>query len=221
MVKVKNQYEKKAREAAKRLDRARASGDQLSFLPDEVVPDDVAAKTGAVGRPPGARNKVSSQMRDFLISKGYDAPEHALAQMAGLASRDDAILTAMQATERLLAWAGDGKYQTIMKEGKSVRTKQPWSASPDKMLAVFMQIYTIQLRALDALLPYIGAKVTPDVVNNNTNQIIIGMSHPPAPGATGQDRKSGPPPQRKKKTEQNQDVIDADVIHSDAEDRTE
>ena len=221
MVKAKNRYEVKAREAAARLDRARASGAQLSFLPDEAVPADVAAKTGAVGRPKGAKNKVSSQMRDFLLASGYDAPEHALAQMAGLASRDDAILTAMQATERLLAWAGDGKYQTIMKEGKSVRTKQPWTASPSQMLATFMQIYTIQLRALDALLPYVGAKVTPDVIGNTTNQIIIGMSHPPAPGAAGQDRKSGPPAQRKKKTEQNQDVIDADVIHSDAKDRTE
>lgn len=219
MAKPKNQYERDAREAAARLDRAREAGQQLTFLPDEEPASDVPAKPG---RPEGAKNKVSNQMREFLASKGYDMPENVLAQMAGLASRQDAIMTAIEHTERILTWAHDGA--TEKKKGGGER---PSKASAARRLAVFMQVYTIQLRAADALLPYGAAKVTPDVTNNNqTVQVFQVPAAPARPGdgarvVEGRSGGKSEPPPMPKEIEQKQALTNPADANSDDKSRTE
>lgn len=164
MAKPNNWYETQVREAAARIDAARDAGQQLTLLPDEGRAGDQVDQERGVGRPKGAKGKVSSQMRDWLAGEGYRMPEDMLAQMAGLGGERDAVVAAMAATERVLGWAYDGHTTT----GK-VR------------LATFMQIYTIQLRAAEALLPYGAPKATPDVtVNQTTNVIVPAMPSRPA-----------------------------------------
>lgn len=225
MAKLNNQFEKDARLAAERLDRARAAGEQLTFLPDEEPAADLPAKAG---RPEGSKNKVSNQMREFLAAKGYDMPENMLAQMAGLASREDAILTAMQAAERILAWAADGstRRRNVGTKAKPKYESEPWEASAEHRLSVFMQVYTIQLRAADALLPYGAAKVTPDVTNNN---LVIPIMQMPAPSRPGDNArviegrsggKSAPPPMPQE-SKQKQEVNNPVGRGSDGESRTE
>lgn len=194
MAKPKNSFEVMARSAAERLDKVRAEGEQLSLLPDEPGRTVAEAGAGQVGRPRGAKNKVSNQMREFLSASGYQMPEDMLAQMAGLATREDAILTAMQNAERVLAWAYDGATKKVKGKGEV-----PAGPSASARLATFLQLYTVQLRAADALLPYGAPKATPDVqVNQHVNVVVpVQQGQPgdtarvvsPAPGG-----RMAPPP---------------------------
>lgn len=179
MAKAKNGFERLASDAAKNLDRAHAMGEQLSLLPGE--PD-----TASIADPSArGKGKTGSQLRSMLAQRGLRMPEDVLAEMAGLASSQDAFLTAMARTEQLVAWA--------WKDG---------TATPVQRLNLFMQIYTAQLRALDALLPYGLAKVTPDAAPTHVTQVIVsgGGSGQAQPGAnrardvTPQDRRIAPPP---------------------------
>jgi len=161
-----NSFEALAAKAATRLDQARAQGEQLSLLADA---DPGLPSDGRVAR---GKGKAMSQMREFLASKGYRLPEEALAQMAGLASRDDAVMAAMVTAERVTTWAFAGQMD---KGGNDLK------ASPAALLRAFEMAYTVQLRALDALMPYGLAKVTPDGVA----QPIVNITMPAAPADAG------------------------------------
>lgn len=156
-----------AADAARRLDAARDAGEQLSFLPDEPgrTPAEVAAdEAGAPakgGRPKGALGKGSSQLRDWLAARGFRMPEAQLAEIAGLASSEGAMITAMRDAERLLTWA----YADADGLGKV--------PSPEQRLSTFLQLYAMQLRAADALLPYGTPKASPDVQVNQAVQLVI------------------------------------------------
>ncbi|MBW4710722.1 hypothetical protein KX928_23275 [Roseobacter sp. YSTF-M11] len=176
MAKPKNSFEDLARDAAKRIEDARDLNDQLTFLPDVSE----AAEPGegkAVGRPKGAQNKGSSQMREWLAANGHQMPEDMLAQMAGLNSRDPAIVQAMNQTEQVLAWAfQNAKWQGGKKDG------QRMLPTPTQKVELFKSLYTILLRASEALLPYGTPKASPDVqVNQQTTVIMPAM--PSQPGA--------------------------------------
>ena len=67
------------------------------LLPDAPAPDVVDRK---VGRPAGAKNKGSSQMRDWLAARGYRLPEEVLVEMAGMATTQDVFTWAMVQAER-------------------------------------------------------------------------------------------------------------------------
>ena len=153
MAKPKNSFEVMAQEAARRIDQARAAGEQLTFLPDEAGAPPVDTVERKAGRPVGAKNKASSQMRDWLTAHGYRMPEDQLAQMAGLASTDSAIVTAMQQAEQVLTWAFAGSKD---KDGAAVLP------GPRQRMAMFSQLYTQMLRAADALLPFGAPKAAPD-----------------------------------------------------------
>ncbi|MBU2867024.1 hypothetical protein [Pacificibacter marinus] len=223
MAKAKNTFEKMASDAATRLEKVRAAGEQLALLPDEAGNTPAQAGNAAKGRPKGAKNKGSTQMRDWLASKGYAMPEDMLAQMAGLAKSQDAMVTAMENTERVLSWAYDGA--TKAKKGGGT---QPDTPSGAQRLATFLHLYAVQLRAADALLPYGAPKATPDVqVNQNTTVIV--PAQPVQPTRAG-DHALDVTPVRKgrmmpadvaQEIEQNQQVNKSPNGVSDAESRTE
>ncbi|WP_420415821.1 hypothetical protein [Marinovum algicola] len=220
MAKAKNSFEVMARDAAARLDKARDAGEQLTFLPDEAGSLVDVSEDRAVGRPKGAKGKVSNQMRDWLATKGYRMPEDVLAQMAGLASSGDAVLAAMERAELVLAWAYDGA-----KRNKTGGGTEPVVPTGAERRETFMQLYTIQLRAADALLPYGAPKATPDVsVNQNVN-VVVPVAPTPGHGAetardvTPQRGRIGGrmvPADVRHEMMQNQEVSESDEGNSDA-----
>lgn len=211
MAKPNSSFEELARDAGKRIEDARAAGEQLTFLPDEPQPDESErAKRG--------KGKATSQLRDWCASRGLRMPEDVLIEMAGMASTEDAFLTAMARTEQLLAWA---------QAGAVGRKGAPVEPSTSLRLATFQFVYTAQLRAVEALLPYGLGKVTPDPAPQVTVPIHL---HAPAPVAvrpgdlardvTPQPRRFGPPPMPHQ-IQQNQEVAAHPVAASAAKDRTE
>lgn len=140
MAKPDNRFQAMAKDAADRLDRAREAGEQLRLLPEE--PDSGAAPVPvAAGR--GKGKGQISQVRRWLAAQGHRQPEEVLAEMAGLASSEDAFTTAMVRAEQVMLWAGA-------------------SLQPKGRIDLFLQIYAAQLRAADALMPYGAAKVASD-----------------------------------------------------------
>lgn len=219
-----NRYEQLAREAAERIDRQRAAGEQLTFLADEPRPGGAVATTGdGAGGDGGSgkrgKGRVSSQMRDWLEHRGYRLPEDVLVQMAGMASRDDAVLTAMQAAERVLTWAYDVD---------EVPAKTPRVPSPSRRIEVFMQLYTIQLRAAEALLPYGAPKATPDVTVNPNVTFVVPVQPSGAVDRGGAARDVTPrpgsrmaPPPMPVANQRNQQVSGSTRDASDVNSRTE
>lgn len=220
-----NQFEALARDAAGRIAASRDLAEQLTLLPDEAAP----VQGGEAGRPKRGQGKALNQMRDWLAARGYRMPEDVLAEMAGLASREDAILTAMVQAERILAWSGEGAANRVFKVGIGhVELEGPWKPSPDQKLATFMQIYATMLRAADALMPYGTPKASPDVTNNvQVNQIVVAGAAPVAADrpvqardVTPQARRIAPPP-LPGEIVGNQGLAPMRVAPSDGQDRTE
>lgn len=228
-------YEALAREAADRIDQARQLGEQLTFLPDEGPAPAVQGGEGGEGdgsgrtRGPG---KALSQMRTFLASKGWRMPEETLAEMALLASSEDAFLAAMMRAEQVLAWAATGADNREW-TGKGWVTSRdpetgealPWQPTAKDRLATFQFVYTAALRAADALMPYGTPKVTPDQVNNTqVTQIIMPGSAAPGDAARpieGRATSRTAPPPLPGATEQNQEVTDAETVRTPKGARTE
>jgi len=218
MAKAKNSFEEAAIEAAKRISNARDAGEQLTFLPDEDGSAVDLGRDKPAGRQKGSKNKVSNQMREWLADKGYQMPEDVLAQMAGLASSDDAILTAMRATERVMLWGYAGAAGT---------KGDPAKPTGAQRVNLFTQIFTIQLRAADALLPYGAPKATPDVTVQQAIQINV-PSAPAVADTVAAARVINPPKGQRMvpldvaiNNEQKQPLTESDLEKSDAESRTE
>lgn len=213
MAKPKNQFAEEAQEVAERLQRARDRGEQL-VLPGDLAPAAEPAK-GAGGRGPG---KVKSQLREWLLARGFRAPEDVLAELAGLSQPEGLIVAAMRETEQILAWAFDGA--EIPKGGVKAATAR-------MRLDLFTTILATRMRAADALMPYVAPKISPDVVQQiNATQIVM----PAAPSAavergdqardvTPQGRRIGPPPMPWD-MQQNQEVSEGDPEGSDGKART-
>lgn len=144
-------FEDMARDAARSIDAAREAGQQMSFLVDADAALAEAPADG--GRTPRGKGKATSQLRDWLAARGMRLPEQVLAELAGLTSREDAILTAMANAERVLAWA---------EAGATPAKGAPAAATLAQRLQVFQVVYSASVRAAEALLPYGLAKVTPD-----------------------------------------------------------
>ena len=168
MAKAKNSFEAMAQKASKRLDEVRAAGQQLTFLPDEDGSAVDLVEDRAPGRPKGAKGKVSNQMRDWLAAQGFAMPEDVLAKMAGLDQAEDPVLGTMAQAELVLAWAFDGA--TKKKKGGGTEPQMPTAGA---RMSMFAQLYTIRLRATDALLPYGAPKATPDVVQQQVVQVVV------------------------------------------------
>jgi hypothetical protein len=225
MTKPNTQFEELAREAAERIEAAKAAGEQLTFLPDEP-------QQGEGGRPPRGKGKATSQMREWLASKGFRLPEDVLAEMAGLASSEDAFLTAMARTEQVLAWAMSGGRDVVqvIKDGALVEKELDNRPTTGQRLATFQFVYTAQLRAVEALMPYGLAKVTPDAVQQPPVTLIVQggstVAQVPAQGPdqardiTGSARRLAPPPMPHEMLK-NQQLAPAPIRRADDGARTE
>ena len=203
-----NSFEALAREAVANVEAARAAGEQLSFLPDEAQRD---------GRKPRGAGKATSQMRDWLASKGFRLPEDVLAEMAGLAGSDDAFMAAMKRAEQVLAWA---------RASSSGDKAEPSMAA---RIETFKFVFTAQLRAAEALAPYGLAKLTPDVAVQQSVPVVFAPGATAAPGqkagdgardVTPQARRIAPPPMPRE-MKQNQGLAKDDVDTSDGDIRTQ
>ena len=220
-----NQFEEMAVSAVRSIENSRDLARQLTLLPDEV--EGAALVEGA--RPKRGQGKALNQMREWLASKGYRLPEDVLAEMAGLTSREGAMIAAMVQTEQILAWAGDGAVNLMFKPGIGhVEMEGPWRPTPEVKRATFMQVYATMLRAAEAMLPYGAPKVTPDAGGGTVvNQIVVqgGAAAPVSGPATARDvtpnaRRIVPPPMPGE-VQQIQEVSASVAARSDGEARTE
>lgn len=204
MAKVENQWQAQAAEAAKRIDAARELG-QLSLFPGDAGAEDPEAE-GSTGR---GKGKALSKLREVLAARGLRMPEDVLAHVAALDHPQGPVIAALEKAEIVaLAIYGHGQ-------------------APAKVrLDLFNQFYAQSVRALDALLPYGLAKVTPDVQVGQAVQVVV------MPGGQGQQgaamardvtpkpARMAPPPLPGQIVE-NQGLGDAARKASDASDRTE
>lgn len=222
MAKPNSSYEELARDAAARLNDAQAHGQQLTFLHDEPKPGETAKAARGKG-------KATSQLRDWLAVRGLRLPEDVITEMAGLASSGDAMLTAMAAAEKMMAWAQAGaasEMAWVNEAGEDKKRALRTEPTLAERVEAFKFFYTIQLRAAEALLPYGLAKITPDVAVPQAVQVVVMPGGGAAPASaqardvTPQDKRLGPPPMPWEMP-QNQQVSDADVSLSDVSDRTE
>ncbi|RIA01350.1 hypothetical protein D1122_01430 [Cereibacter sphaeroides] len=211
MAKPKDQFEAMARDAAERIEAARAEGQQLALLPDEPQEGDSERATRGKGR-------VNSQLRAWLTARGYRMPEDVLAEIAGLTTRDDVFTHAMAQAERVLAWAERGAVGA--KGAPAVQTMT-------QRIETFRLVFTAALRAAEAAAPYGLAKVTPDVNVQQAVQVVVmpGGSAPADRPAQARDvspqaRRMAPPPMPGQ-IEQNQQVTGSGLGASDGARRTD
>lgn len=219
MAKPRNSFEVMARTAALRIDEARQMGQQLTFLDDEAGAPVVDTVERKAGRPAGAKSKGSNQMREWLADRGYRMPEDVLAQMAGLANGPDAMVAAMEAAERVLTWAYAGAGRD--KDGNAILP------TPSQRLAMFAQLYTTQLRAAEALLPYGTPKASPDVQVQDNRTFILAARPSSGGDRAASARDVTPPMDRRmmpadvaRQIERNQQVKDVGPDAADDERRT-
>lgn len=193
MAKPNSLFEAEARDAADRIEAAKAAGAQLTFLPDEPGAD-------GAGRPARGKGKATSQMREWLASKGFRMPEDVLAEMAGLTSREDVFLTAMATTERVLGWAESGGRQVgyVQKDGVLHERELDNRATTGQRLATFQFVFTACLRAAEALLPYGLAKVTPEDAPAAPVQVNVYSGSAPAQAPRGPDQARDVTPQARR-----------------------
>ena len=186
-------WDRAAREAAERVDAAREMGEQLVLLP-EMDADDGAGEAESDGPARRGPGKAQSTLRQFMAAKGYRAPEEMLAELAGMATREDVIVQAMARAEQLVAWQFDGAVR-VMPSGTEVPAKPTASAR----LEAFKLFYSAAVRAAEALLPYGLAKVQADVsvTHNATTIVMPGAAAPARPGDDARvvsGRRMAPPP---------------------------
>ena len=227
MAKARNQYERQARRAAARIDRDRGLAEQLTFLSEPGAAglpagrdQDVGAVGKPRGRPAGAKNKGSSQLRQWLAEQGYVLPEEQIAQIAGLTGGSgDVVAETIARAERLMAWAYDGAHI-----GKGAAPKP----TAHMRLEVFKFLYASARQAAEALLPYGTPKAAPEVAVNQTVNVLVptgpGAAHRPGDGARVVSPASNgrmTPPPLPNEMQQEQQVSEDDPDGSDAESRTE
>lgn len=220
MARPNTPFEAMARDAMGNIEAARAAGEQLTFLPDEP-------KAGPDGRPPRGKGKATAQLRDYLAAQGMRLPEAVLIEMAGMASTEDAFMNALARTEQVLAWAQAGARDVIevVKDGVLITHELDTRPTLQARLQTFQFVFTAQLRAAEALLPYGLGKITPDTGAVISNTIVMPGAQVPDRGAaardiTPQDRRMAPPPMPME-MQQNQGLADAPLSRSDADIRTE
>lgn len=216
-----SQFEDLAAQAARNIDVARAAGQQLTLLPEDVAP----AAEGA--RPPRGKGKITSQLRDWCAAKGYRMPEDQLIQIAGMASTEDVFIFAMQRTEQVLAWAEAGARQTaqVIRDGALIEVTLDTSATMAQRVTLFTTIYAAAVKAADSLLPYGLGKVTPDAPMAIPVPVFVaspsrGHAADQARDVTPSARRISPPPMPNT-MQQNQTLSESASGQSDADSRTE
>lgn len=202
MAKARNQWEAEAASMAQRIDEARAAGQQLGLFGDDAA--EVEAKGGR------GKGKALSSLREILARRGLRQPEDVLAHIAALDDPEGPVMAALKKAEAVaLALYGHAQAPAKVK------------------LDLFQQFYGHSLRALDALLPYGLAKVTPDAAPVQATQINV-YAGQPAPQEDAAKAVSAPaaplrlaPPPMPHEIKQNQSVTVSPGSHSDADTWTE
>jgi hypothetical protein len=203
MAKAENQWQREAAAVAARIDAARETGQLSLFEGDEGGGDGAGSAAGKRGK-----GKALSSLRDLLAARGLRMPEEVLANIAALDDPEGPVMAALKKAEAVaLALYGHG------------------SAPATVRLRLFEVFFAESRRALDALLPYGLAKITPDVQVQAVQ--IVQMPAPSAPrgGDVARDitptpARFGPPPMPEP-IEQNQRLGNSPLPASDASDRTE
>lgn len=220
-----SKFDELARDAAERIEAAKAAGEQFTFLPDEPQPGDSAkAKRG--------KGKATSQLRDWCAARGLRLPEDVLIEMAGMASTEDAMLTCMAKAEQMLAWAQAGAATEdtwVNAEGDLKKRHLRTQPTMAERVEAFKLFYATQLRAAEALLPYGLGKVTPDVAVTAAVQVVMpGAVAPqaaPRGPETARDVTPRPgriaPPPMPHQIEQNQGLSGSQMPVADGKARTE
>jgi hypothetical protein len=155
-----NQFQQQAAEAARRIERAREL-EQLSLFPGDPSAED--ARAGGRGK-----GKAMSTLRSLMAQRGHRMPEDVLAHIGALDDPEGPEMAALKKAEAVaLALYGHAEAPA------SVR------------LRLFETFYAATLRALDAMLPYGLAKITPDAAPVQATQVIIygGPGQSPVQGA--------------------------------------
>lgn len=238
MSKTERETEELARSAAERIDEDRAQGRQLGLLPDPELPvlggsGEAGADGGAggkgVGRPAGAKNKGSSQLREWMAARGLRMPEDVISEMAGLnAAGHDAFGFALAQTERLLAHVGGAAVNRIWTPDKGhVVLAEAWKPSPGEFIDTFRFFYGMARQAAADLMPYGTPKASPDVQVNQAVFVNVpaGPSRPVDRGDGARDvtpaARRMVPADVKRKNERKQQVDGTPAPHSDGSIRTD
>lgn len=203
MAKAENHWQREAAAVAARIDAARDTGQLSLFDGDEGGGDGAGVAAGKRGK-----GRALSSLREILAARGLRMPEEVLANIAGLDDPEGPVMAALKKAESVaLALYGHGQAPAAVR------------------LRLFEGFYAETRRALDALLPYGLAKITPEV---NVQAVqIVQMPAPSAPRGgdlardiTPQPRRFGPPPMPHE-MQQNQPLNNSPLPPSDASDRTE
>jgi len=207
MAKARNQWEREAAAMAERIDNARAAGEQLALF--GAAQDPEAEGEGAAGG--RGKGKAMSKLRELLAARGLRQPEDVLASVAALDDPEGLVMACLKKAEAVaLAIYGHAQAPAKVK------------------LDLFQQFYAQGIRALDALLPYGLAKVTPDVQVSQAVQVVMmpgaggAVAHGPAMArdVTPQPRRMAPPP-LPGQIEQNQGLSGLSDGATDGQSRTE
>lgn len=227
MPKPDNQWQELAREAAESVDRQREMGQQLGLFREAAVPAEADEASRAPGRPKGAKNKGTSQLRDWLAARGWSMPEDRLAELAALTTDLDVWSFAIARAEQLLAWMAQGSKKYLFKAGVG-HIAVEWEPSPEDKREAFKLIYASILEANKAMMPFVAPKVTPDL-NVSQQTTFIMPVQPAAQGdavAAARDVTPGRgvrmvPADVREEIVQKQGLGDQENPGSDAEIRTE
>lgn len=175
-----SKFEDMARDAAARILQSSEMAEQLTLLPGLGDAEDAAARPR--GRGVAKRNKG---LGVWLRANGYQDPGERLAELANLNTTLDPITAAIARCEQAAVGLG--------------------ITDPAQKLGLFQTMFAAQMRALEALAPYVHAKASPDappppavVVHMNQG----GSVQPgdgarlvnPAPAASGLGVSFAPPP---------------------------
>lgn len=237
---MERQADQLAADAARRVERMREVGDQLSlFGPPVPLPPAGEGEAGEqgkrIGRPPGARNKVKAALRDLMAAQGWRDPAQQLAYLAGLNSREDPFLVALGRAETLVAASEDGgaesedalaRAERLLERARGseerkiamralAAAEERAASRADRVVSLAGAILREMRQAADSLMPYVFAKLTPDVTDARQQMFVQVL----AGGAEGSARaigaRVGPPPMPSAIVEGNQGVASAAGAQSD------
>ena len=141
----RTQFEKLAEAAAERILASADMAQQLTLLPHEAE-----AETAASGRGRGKRKRGLGQ---WLAAQGYHDPGERLAELANLNTDLDPLTAAIARAEQ--AAAGLGITDT------------------ESRVALFQTMFAAQLRALEAVMPYIHAKAATEAPPPPAVQVFV------------------------------------------------
>lgn len=167
MSKNKTLMEKELDQAAEKAAAVKAHALQMGLFeaPPTIAQEEAAdqAARGKGGRPAGSKNRTAAPMGAYLRAMGFRDPAARLAVIAGLKSDMDPVELATHQAALVAKGLGLGK------------------AKPELVASLLKE----QRQALEGLMPYWHAKLTPDVnVNNNVAAVLaVGVGGPVQSGA--------------------------------------